>query len=131
MAKGHRSQIKKARNEVKDMRPKAHAKYVRLSDTKARIVLRLIKGKNVADAKAILTYQPQYAATIIGKVLDSAVANAENNLGLDADKLFVEEAVANRGSSHYGRFRLRPRARGRAYRIERKVSHISIILNER
>lgn len=131
MAKGHRSQIKKDRNAVKDTRPKAHAKYVRLSDTKARIVLEQIKGKGVNEAEALLVYSPRYAAYVIGKVLHSAVANAENNMGMDKDKLYVQEVFANRGSSHYSRFRLRPRAKGRAYRIERKVSHISIILNER
>ena len=132
MAKGHRSQIKKERNKVqKDNRPQAHAKYIRISDTKARIVLDQIKGKNVHEAAAILEFSPRYASYIIGKVLNSAVANAEHNLRLDPANLYVQEAIANRGSAHYGRFRLRPRAKGRAYRIERKVSHISIVLNER
>lgn len=131
MAKGHRSQIKKERNAVKDTRPKAEAKYVRLSDTKARIVLEQIKGKGVNEAEAILAYSPRYAAYVVGKVLHSAIANGENNLGMDKDKLYVQEVFANKGSAHYSRFRIRPRAKGRAYRIERKVSHISIVLNER
>ena len=132
MAKGHRSQIKKERNkENKDMRPKAHLRSVRISDIKARIVLEQIKGKPVREAGAILAYNPRYAAYLIGKLLKSAVANAENNLGMDPDKLFVQEVFANRGSSQYSRFRLRPKARGQANRIERKVSHISIVLNER
>ena len=132
MSKGHRSQIKKERNEQnKDTRPKAHAKYIRISDQKAKIVLDQIKGKGIREATALLNYSPRYAAEIIGKVLKSAVANAENNLGMDAAKLFIEEAYANRGKSQYSRFRLRARARGRGNRIERKVSHISIILNER
>jgi large subunit ribosomal protein L22 len=132
MAKGHRSQIKKERNEQnKDTRPKAHAKYIKLSDTKARIVLEQIKGKPVREAEALLAYSPRYAAYVIGKTLHSAIANAENNQGLSPEKLYVQEAVASRGSAHYSRFRLRARARGRAYRIERKLCHISIILNEK
>ena len=132
MAKGHRSQIKKERNEEqRDLRPRAHAKYIRISDQKARIVLEQIKGKGVAEATAILAYSPRYAADVIGKVLKSAIANAEHNLRMDAKGLFVEEAYANKGSAHYSRFRIRPRARGRADRIERKMSHISIVLGEK
>ena len=132
MAKGHRSQIKKLRNqENKDRRPQAHAKYIRMSDSKARIVLDQIKGKDVASARAILFHSPRYAAEVILKVLNSAVANAEHNLGMDEEKLYVQEVRANRGSSHYSRWRLKPRAKGRANRIERKMSHISVILNER
>ena len=131
MASGHRSQVKRERNETqKDMRPKAHAKYIRLSDQKARVVLEQIKGKKIREATAILEFSPRYAADVIAKVLKSAVANAENNLGLNVDKLFVEEVHANKGKSQNSRFRLRARARGRGSRIERKVSHISIILNE-
>ena len=129
MAKGHRSQIKKARNEEnKDLRPKAHARFVRISDTKARIVLDQIKGKDVGTAMAILEYSPRYAAEIIQKVLKSAVANAENNLGMDINRLFVQEVMANQGPTMR---RIRPRARGTAFRIAKKISHISIILNER
>ena len=131
MAKGHRSQIKKERNELKDTRPKAHGKFLRISDIKARIVLDQIKGKNIPEAMAILQYSPRYASYLIEKVLKSAVANAENNMGLDQSKLYVQEAVANRGKSYGSRFRLQPRAKGRGYKIEKKVSHISIILNER
>jgi len=128
MAKGHRSQYKKERNEQKDTRPKAHAKFVRVSDTKARIVLEQIKGKNVAVAMGILAYSPRYAAAVVSKVLKSAMANAENNLGMDVEKLFVEEVFANQGPTMK---RIQPRARGMAYRINKKFSHISIILNER
>ncbi len=131
MAKGHRSQVKKDRNAQKDTRPKAHGKFLRISDIKARIVLDQIKGKKISDAMAILEYSPRYASYLIGKILKSAVANAENNMGLDQEKLYVESAVANKGTSYGSRFRLRPRAKGRGYRIERKFSHISIILNER
>ena len=129
MAKGHRTQIKKERNQTqRDLRPKAHAKFVRLSDTKARIVLNQIKGKDVGTALSVLTYSPRYAADIIKKVLHSAMANAENNLGMDISRLYVEEVFANQGPTLK---RVRPRAQGRAYRIEKKTSHISIILNEK
>ena len=128
MAKGHRSQIKRERNEQKDMRPKAHAKFVRLSPSKAKIVLDQIKGKDVLTAAGLLRYSPRYASEVIYKVLNSAVANAENNLGMDTDKLFVEEAFANQGPTMK---RIRPESKGRAYRILKKTSHISIVLNER
>jgi large subunit ribosomal protein L22 len=129
MAKGHRSQIKKERNEQnKDRRAQAHAKFVRLSDTKARIVLNQIKGKSVGEATAILMYSPRYASEIIAKVLKSAVANAENNLELDVESLYVADVFANQGPTLK---RIRPRAQGRAYRINKKTSHISIYLDER
>lgn len=129
MAKGSRSQYKKERNKTnKETRPRASATYVRVSDTKARIVLNQIKGKDVATARAILNYSPRYAASVIEKVLMSAVANAENNLGMDVSKLYVEEVFANQGPTLK---RIRPRARGTAYRIDKKTSHISVVLNER
>jgi len=128
MAKGHRSQIKRERNEQKDLRPKAHAKFVRVSPSKAKIVLDQIKGKDVISATGILSYSPRYASDIILKVLKSAMANAENNQGMDIGKLFVEEAIANQGPTMK---RIRPESKGRAYRILKKTSHISIVLNER
>ena len=129
MAKGHRSQIKKDRNnENREKRPHATAKYTGISATKAKIVLDQIKGKDVITAQALLMYSPRIAAVTIGKVLKSAVANAENNLGMDVKKLYVEEAFAGQAPTMK---RVRPRAQGRAYRIEKKQSHISIILNER
>lgn len=129
MAKGHRSQIKKARNiEQRDNRPKACAKYVRVTPTKASIVLKQIRGKDVITARALLTYSPRYAASVAVKVLNSAIANAENNLGMDIAKLYVEEAFAGDGPILK---RIRPRAQGRAFRIEKKMSHISVILNEK
>jgi len=129
MAKGHRSQIKRERNEQqRDLRPKAHAKFVRVSPSKAKIVLDQIKGKDITSALGILSYSPRYASDVIIKVLKSAVANAENNLGMDPDQLFVEEAVANQGPTMK---RIRPESKGRAYRILKKTSHISIVLNEK
>ena len=129
MAKGHRSQIKRERNEQqKDRRAQAHAKFVRVSNTKAKNVLDQIKGKSIGEAMGILAYSPRYAAEIIEKVLKSAVANAENNLELDVEDLYIEDAVANQGPTLK---RIRPRAQGRAYRINKRTAHISIYLNER
>lgn len=128
MAKGHRSQIKKERNENKDTRPRAKVSFARVSPTKAKIVLDTIKGKDVASALGILSYTPRNGARIIYKLLQSAVANAENNNGLDPSKLYIDEAFANKGPTLK---RIRPRAQGRAYRIEKKTSHITIILNEK
>ena len=129
MAKGHRSQVKKARNEqYKDRRPQAHVKFVRISDTKARIVLDQIKGKGVIEAMGILKYSPRYAAEIIEKVLKSAIANAVNNNELDENNLYVADVVANQGPTLK---RIRPRAQGRAYRINKKTAHISIYLDEK
>jgi len=128
MARGHRSRIKKERNEERETRPHASVMFARVSDTKARIVLEQIKGKNAVAAMGILTYSPRYAAAVIKKVLQSAIANAENNMGLDAEDLFVEEVFANQGPTMK---RIQPRARGSAYKILKRSSHISIILNER
>jgi len=129
MAKGHRSQIKAQRNkENREMRPHAIHKFASVSDTKARIVLEQIKGKGVVEAKAILDYNPRYGAYLIGKVLKSAVANAEENHSLDPSELFVQEVLADQGPTMK---RIQPRAKGRAYRINKKTSHITIILNKR
>ena len=129
MAKGHRSQLKKERNiETKDKRPQATAKYVGIPASKAKIVLDQIVGKDARTAAALLKYNPRVAASIIAKVLNSAMANAENNLGMDVSKLYVEEVKAGQGPTLK---RVRPRAQGRAYRILKRSCHISIILNER
>ena len=125
MSKGHRSQIKKARNAETNAAkmPMATAKYQMVSAQKAQFVLNLIRGKSVKEADAILLYQPQKAARIARKVLLSAVANAENNKGMNKDELVVAYATANQGPMLK---RIRARAKGRAYRIEKKTSHISI-----
>lgn len=128
MAKGHRSQIKRERNANKDTRPKAKVSFARVSTTKAKIVLDTIKGKDVASAIGILAYTPRKGARIIEKVLKSAIANAENNNGMDPANLCIEECFANKGPTLK---RIRPRAQGRAFKIEKKTSHITIILNEK
>ncbi|RRD95663.1 50S ribosomal protein L22 [Clostridiales bacterium COT073_COT-073] len=127
MAKGHRSQIKKERNSVKDTRPRAKVSFARVSPTKANFVLKAIRGKKVGQALGILAYNSRYGAEVIGKLLRSAVANAENNNGMDVNRLYIEEAYANQGPIMK---RIRPRAQGRAFRIEKKTSHITIVLNE-
>ena len=128
MSKGHRSQIKRERNAIKDTRPSAKLSYARMSAQKAGFVLDAIRGKDVATALAIVTYNPRYASSVIKKLLESAIANAENNNGLRADDLYVEECFANKGPTMK---RIRPRAQGRAYRNEKRTCHITIVLNEK
>jgi len=129
MAKGHRSQIKRERNiRDKDTRPKAKVSYVRISQTKAKQVLDTVKGKDVASAIGILAYTPRTGARIIEKLLKSAIANAENNNLLDPANLYIAECFVGKGPTMK---RIRPRAQGRAFRIEKKSSHITIILDER
>ncbi len=106
----------------------ATAKYVRVSPRKAGDMARLIRGKKVAEAKAILALSPRAAAKLVGKVLDSAVANAENNHDLDADDLFVVQAYVNGGPTLK---RFRPRAMGRAGRIRKRTSHITVSVDEK
>jgi large subunit ribosomal protein L22 len=110
------------------MEARAIAKYVRISSRKVRVVLDLVRGKNVNEAFAILNYTPQNSATVINKVLKSATANAENNLNLDVNKLYVAEAYANQGPTLK---RFRPRAQGRAYSIMKRTSHITLVVKER
>lgn len=128
MAKGHRSQIKRERNANKDTRPSAKVSYARVSVQKACFVLDAIRGKDVTTALAIVSYNPRYASTVIEKLLKSAIANAENNNGMKAENLYIEECYAGEGPIMK---RVRPRAQGRAYRIEKRMSHITIVLNER
>ena len=128
MAKGHRSQIKRERNAQKDTRPSAKLSYARMSIQKACFVLDAIRGKDVKTALAIVMYNPRYASSVIEKLLKSAIANAENNNGMNIDDLYVEECYANKGPTMK---RIRARAQGRAYRIEKRMSHITIVLNER
>lgn len=128
MAKGHRSQVKRERNARKDTRPSATLSYARVSVQKACFVLDAIRGKDLQTALGIVTYNPRYASSLIKKLLESAAANAENNNGMDPAKLYVEECYANQGPTMK---RVRPRAQGRAYRIEKRMNHITVVLNER
>ncbi len=128
MSKGHRSQIKRERNAVKDTRPSAKLSYARVSVPKACFVLDAIRGKDVETALAILTYSPRYASSLIKKLLESAIANAENNNGLRREDLYIAECYANKGPTMK---RIRARAQGRAYRIEHRTSHITVVLDEK
>ena len=128
MARGHRSQIKRERNANKDTRPSAKLSYARVSVTKACFVLDAIRGKDYETALAIVTYNPRYASSLVKKLLESAAANAENNNGMKRENLYVAECYANKGPTMK---RVRPRAQGRAYRIEKRMSHITLVLDER
>lgn len=116
------------RRENADKRPHATARFVRISSRKVKIVIDLIRGKSVNDAEAILMYTPKAAAEPVLKLLRSAAANAENNLGLSRDDLYVAEVFANQGPTLR---RYMPRARGRADRIRKRTSHITIILDQK
>ena len=115
------------RQENKDTRPRAVAKYVRISSRKVKIVIDLIRGKTVDEALAILMHTPRGAAEPVDKLLKSAVANAENNLDMNKDDLFIAEIYADQGPTLK---RFRPRAQGRASRIRKRTSHITIILDQ-
>jgi large subunit ribosomal protein L22 len=107
------------------MKVQAKAKFIRQSPYKVRRVLDLVRGLPVDDARNILEYTNRRAAPTIRKVLDSAVANAEHNFALDADELFIAQAFADEGPTLK---RWRPRARGRATRIRKRTSHITIVV---
>ena len=109
------------------MQVKAVAKYVRISPTKVRKVARAIKGKPVEDALNLLSYMPQRSAKILVKVIRSAVANADQNPDVDVDSLSISSVAVDQGPSLK---RFRPRAMGRATRILKRTSHITIELAE-
>lgn len=106
----------------------ATAKNVRIAPGKVNLVLRLIKGKDLQEALAILQYTPRAASPVLTKLLKSAEANAVNNNELNADNLFVESCFANQGPIMK---RIMPRARGSASRIYKRTSHITVVLKER
>ena len=111
----------------RDMRPKAHARYIRISSRKCKIVLDLIRGKNVDEALAILKFTPKSAAPVLEKLLNSAIANAENNLEMDRQSLYVAEVYANQGPTLK---RYWARSHGRADMIKKHTSHITIVLDQ-
>ena len=115
------------RRENADKRPRAIARYIRISSRKVKIVIDLIRGKSVKEAEAILRYTPKAATEPVLKLLNSAVANAENNLELNRDDLYVAEVYANQGPTL---MRYRPRAHGSASRIRKRTSHITIVLDQ-
>ncbi len=106
----------------------AKARFVRVSPTKARRVIDLVRGKSVTDALDILRWAPQAASEPVAKVIASAAANAQNNNGLDPATLVVATVYADDGPTAK---RIRPRAQGRAFRIRRRTSHITVVLESR
>ena len=110
------------------MAVRAQAKYVRVAPRKARDVVDQIRGKSVADARATLLLANRGAAILVGKVLNSAVANAENNNGLVAEELYVKEAKVDEGPTMK---RWKFRAMGRVNRIRKRSSHITIAVEQR
>ena len=117
-----------ARKANADKRPHATAKYVRVAPRKAKIVVDLIRGKQVDQALAILMYTPKSAAPVVEKLLNSAIANAENNLGMDRANLYVAEVYANQGPTLK---RYWARSHGRADMIKKHTSHITIVLDQK
>lgn len=128
MANGHRTQVKRARNAVKDTRPHAKLTNARIPVQKACFVMDAIRGKDVNTAIGILEYSPRYASSVILKLLNSAIANAENNLGMNRDNLYIAECNASSGPIMK---RIQPRAQGRAYRILKRMSNLTIVLDEK
>ena len=109
------------------MEARAQARYVRVTPMKARRVIDLIRGMQAVDAQAVLRFAPQAASEPVGKVLASAIANAANNHGMDARELVVTEAFVDEGPTMK---RIRPRAQGRAYRIRKRSSHITVVVGD-
>ena len=116
-----------ARKQNADKRPKAIAKYIRISPSKVRIVLDVIRGQKYEDAVAILKNMPNAATESVLKVLESAGANAENNLGLNKADLVVSETFVDGGPILK---RFQPVSKGRAHSIKKRTSHITVILDE-
>ena len=109
------------------MEARAVARYVRISPRKARQVIDLIRGKDVGEALTILRHTPKAASSVIEKTLRSAVANAENNHEMDGQDLYVARAYADEGATL---MRFRPRARGMAFSIRKRTSHITVFVAE-
>ena len=117
-----------ARKANADKRPRATAKYIRVTPRKVKIVVDLIRGKQVDQALAILAYTPKSAAPYVEKLLASAIANAENNLEMDRASLYVAEVYANQGPTLK---RYWARSHGRADMIKKHTSHITIVLDQK
>ena len=109
------------------MEVKAVAKFVRISPRKVRLVMDQVRGKRVGDALNMLNFAPQKGARMVKKLVNSAVANAQNNAGLDVDSLFISRIYADEGPTLK---RWRPRALGRATRIRKRTSHMTVVVKE-
>ena len=110
------------------MEAKAYLRYIRISPRKVQIVCDLIRGKDVNTAMAILMQTPKAASEPLVKLLKSAVANAENNFGMDVEKLVVSQVFATPGPILK---RMRPRAQGRAFRLHKRTSHVTLAVAEK
>ena len=110
------------------MEAKAYLKYARISPRKVQIVLDLIRGKSLRNANAILKHTPKAACEPVGKLLKSAAANAENNYSMDPASLYVAECFVCPGPTLK---RIRPVSKGRAHRILKRTSHVTMVLKER
>ncbi|MCD8501840.1 MAG: 50S ribosomal protein L22 [Bacillaceae bacterium] len=110
------------------MQAKAVAKQVRIAPRKVRLVVDLIRGKQVGEAVAILRHTPKTASPVVEKLLNSAIANAEHNYEMDVNNLVVSEVFVDEGATLK---RFRPRAMGRASRINKRTSHITIVVSEK
>ncbi|MET3211744.1 50S ribosomal protein L22 [Paenibacillus sp. NRS-1782] len=110
------------------MEAKAHAKSVRISARKVKLVIDLIRGKQVGEAIAILRHTPKSASPVVEKLLNSAIANADHNYSLDVNNLVVSQVFVNQGPTMK---RFRPRAMGRASRINKRTSHITLVVSEK
>ena len=122
-----RTRTKSAERQANaDKRPRATAKFVRISAFKVRVVLDLIKGKSVQEALAILENTPKAASEPLIKLVNSAAANGENNQNLARHDLFIAECYANEGPTLK---RIQPASKGRAYRINKRTSHITVVLD--
>jgi large subunit ribosomal protein L22 len=109
------------------MEAKAVAKYIRMSPQKVRLVVDLVRGKKVQEARNVLMFTRKYAAGVVAKVLKSAVANAAQNPNIDENTLYVKEIFVDQGPSLK---RWRPRAQGRAASIKKRTSHITVVVDE-
>jgi large subunit ribosomal protein L22 len=110
------------------MQAKAIARYIRIAPRKVRLVIDLIRGKAVGDAVAILRHTPKAASPVVEKVLNSAVANAEHNYEMNVNRLVISEVFVDQGPTLK---RFRPRAMGRASKIHKRTSHITLVLTEK
>lgn len=110
------------------MEARAIAKYIRVSSRKMKFICDMVRGRSVDEALAILKFTPNKGAKILEKVVKSAAANAENNFDMNKDNLYVSEVYSNQGPTLK---RWRPKAKGRAFKILKRTSHIGVVVRER
>ena len=127
MAKRMREKAK-AREERRDTRPSATAKYIRISPSKARVVMDVVRGRSVPEAIAILENTPKAACAPLVKLINSAAANAENGKGLTKAELYVAEIRADAGPIYK---RYQPVSKGRAHSIMKRTSHLTVVLDKK